>query len=124
MLRAGAEAAWLWACAIAYCNRQLTDGIVPAEALGTMGSFKTPVRRLADALVHVGLFDQATDGYIVHDYLRHNPDRVTVQQRKRDAADRSYRADRERWRLPNFHQARTLMDVLGHQQQQHRCRSF
>lgn len=94
ILRAGGEAAWLWACAIAYCNRQLTDGHIPAAALGTLGTFKTPARKLAATLVAVGLFDQDGPDYRVHDYLRHNPDRSTVHARMRDAADRkaAYRA--------------------------------
>ena len=88
VLRAGAEAAWLWACAIAYCNRQLTDGYVPAAALSTMGAFKTPPKKLANTLVSVGLFEPADDGYRVHDYLKHNPDKSTVQQRISDATQR------------------------------------
>jgi hypothetical protein len=95
VLRAGAEAAWLWAVSIAYCNRQLTDGHVPAAALSTMGSFRTPPRKLAAALVAVGLFEIDGDGYQVHDYLSHNPDKATVQQRMRDAAQRTA-ASRER----------------------------
>jgi hypothetical protein len=95
VLRAGAEAAWLWAVSIAYCNRQLTDGHVPAAALSTMGSFRTPPRKLAAALVAVGLFELDGDGYQVHDYLSHNPDKATVQQRMRDAAQRTA-ASRER----------------------------
>jgi hypothetical protein len=94
VLRAGAEAAWLWACAIAYCNRQLTDGAVPAEALATMGTFRTPVRKLAATLVAVGLFDADGDQFRVHDYLAANPDKATVLERLREAADRkaAYRA--------------------------------
>lgn len=96
VLRAGAEAAWLWACAIAYCNRQLTDGHIPAAALGTFGTFKTPVRKLAAVLIEVGLFDQVGPDYLVHDYLRHNPDRATVHTRMKAATDRkaTYRARR------------------------------
>jgi hypothetical protein len=94
VLKAGGEAAWLWACAIAYCNRQLSDGAVPVEALSTLGNFRTPVKKLAATLVSVGLFEPDGDGYRVHDYLQHNPDKATVLQRMRDAADRkaSYRA--------------------------------
>jgi hypothetical protein len=92
VLRAGAEAAWLWAVSIAYCNRQLTDGHVPAAALSTMGTFRTPPRKLAAALVSVGLFEVDGDGYQVHDYLTHNPDKATVHQRMRDASDRKARS--------------------------------
>jgi hypothetical protein len=60
-----------------------------------MGSFRTPPRKLAAALVAVGLFEIDGDGYQVHDYLSHNPDKATVQQRMRDAAQRTA-ASRER----------------------------
>lgn len=91
VLRAGGEAAWLWACAIAYCNRQLTDGYLPTEALATMGAFRTAAKKLAEVLVSVGLFDKAPGGYRVHDYLLHNPDRATVLQRRATAAERKAR---------------------------------
>lgn len=94
VLAAGAEAAWLWACAIAYCNRQLTDGAVPVAALSTLGVFRTPVRKLAATLVTVGLFEVDGDDFRVHDYLQHNPDKATVLARMKAAADRkaAYRA--------------------------------
>lgn len=94
VLRAGPEAAWLWACAIAYANRQLTDGVVPVEALSTMGAFRTQVTKVADRLVAVGLFERVEGGYAVHDYLEHNPDRDTVKARMAQAAARkaAYRA--------------------------------
>jgi hypothetical protein len=104
VLRAGAEAAWLWACAIAYCNRQLTDGHVPTAALSTMGAFRTPTKRLAAVLVSVELFEVDGDGYRVHDYLSHNPDRVTVLARMRDASDRKARS---RARVPRMSQRDT-----------------
>ena len=88
ILAAGAEAAWLWLCAIAYCQRQLTDGYVPDVALVTLGQYRTPVKKLAGVLESVGLFDRVEDGYRVHDYLKHNPDKATVLERRALAAER------------------------------------
>lgn len=65
VLRAGAEAAWLWAVSIAYCSRQLTDGHVPADALSTLGKFKTPPVKLAARLVDAELFEVDGDGFRV-----------------------------------------------------------
>lgn len=73
MLRAGPSACWFWLCGIAYCQRQLTDGFIPDEAIemiGVRGNGRA--RKLADVLVSVGLFEPAEHGYRVHDYHDHN----------------------------------------------------
>jgi hypothetical protein len=92
VLRAGAEAAWLWVCAIAYCNRQLTDGYVPATALPMLSQFRTSPKRLALALVEAGLFEVFSDGYRVHGYLDWNPCREKVTRDKEAAAVRKSRS--------------------------------
>lgn len=87
VLRAGAEAAWLWAVSIAYCSRQLTDGRVPSDALPTLGKFRTSTTKLAATLVEARLFEvDGDDGFRVHDYLQHNDDRATVLKRRAKAA--------------------------------------
>jgi hypothetical protein len=99
ILKAGPEAAWLWACAIAYCQNHLTDGYVTAEVLHTMPGFK-PGRqqRLAERLVEAvkpggqhGLLERRDDDYVVHDYLHHNPSKAVVLERRRKAAERKSR---------------------------------
>lgn len=40
-LRAGPIAAWLWLCGLCYCQRQLTDGFIPKEALPFLGFLLT-----------------------------------------------------------------------------------
>src|SRR5689334_16767075 len=61
----------LWARAISYCSRHLTDGHVPASKLAKLdGSTE-----LADHLVTVGLFERTPTGYLVHDFLDYNPSR-------------------------------------------------
>jgi hypothetical protein len=83
ILNAGPAACWLWVCAIAHCQSQLTDGFVSSEVLPMIGVTGAPrVRRLAETLVSVGLFDKADGGYQVHDYLVHNPSRAEVLQKR------------------------------------------
>jgi hypothetical protein len=84
IVKAGPEAAWMWACAIAYCQNHLTDGEVPLEALVTFGGFKhhrAVAERLVEARVRpagAGLFERRDGGYAVHDYLKHNSSAETV----------------------------------------------
>lgn len=75
---AGPLASWLYVCGVAYCNRMLTDGFIPA----------TQVRRLADVdnsdelaarLVATGLWEEANGGFLIHDYLDYQPSRKHVE---------------------------------------------
>jgi hypothetical protein len=71
----------LWVIGSCYAGRFLTDGYIPATALPS-GS-----RRLAHRLVDVGLWDHASDGYRIHDYLDYQPGRAAVlRERQRNAA--------------------------------------
>lgn len=97
ILAAGREAAWLWACAVAYCSNHLTDGHVPLAALTTMGHFKTlkEAVALADRLVEArkpggvhGLFERHGEDFRVHDYLSHNASKEVVLKRREKAAAR------------------------------------
>ena len=99
ILKAGPEAAWLWACAIAYCQNHLTDGYVTAEVMHTMPGFHHGrQQRLAERLVQAvkpggqhGLLERHGDDYLVHDYLDHNPSCAEVTERRRKAAERKAR---------------------------------
>jgi len=72
-LRAGAEACWLWACGLMYCNAQKAhDGFIPNEMVPLL----YPVRaatKLAARLVDVGLWERVDGGYRVHDYHDYQP---------------------------------------------------
>lgn len=85
MLMAGPAACWLWVCGIAYCQRQLTDGFIPALALSMIGvNGATRAKKLADVLVNAGLFEVAEGGYRVHDYHDHNATKDEALARKGD----------------------------------------
>lgn len=82
-LQAGPAACWLWVCGIAYCQRQLSDGFIPKEALPVIG-ISQGVTRLAARLVSVGLFDAVEGGFLVHDYHDYNDTREEAHQRRAD----------------------------------------
>jgi hypothetical protein len=100
ILNAGPAACWLWVCAIAHCQSQLTDGFVSAEVLPMIGVVGAPrVRRLAETLIAVGLFDRIDGGYRVHDYLAHNPSRAEVLQKR--AADLERKRPKDSGQIPS-----------------------
>lgn len=92
-LKAGPSACWLWVCAIAYSQRQLTDGFIPHEALALLGVAKG-YSPLADKLVEVGLFERRDDGYQVHDYHDHNAHSDDVKRERAERSEMRARAGR------------------------------
>jgi hypothetical protein len=97
IVRAGPEAAWMWAAAIAYCQSYLTDGYVARDALTMLGPFRSP-KQLAERLVEAkkpggeyGLFERRGEDYAVHDYLKHNLPAEEVLRRRAEAAAKKAR---------------------------------
>lgn len=101
---AGNEAWSLWLAAIQYCNRYLTDGVVPLAALA-VDCLPEPIsmakaKKLADKLVNArvrddgaGLFEQlAPNKYAVHHFLDWNLSKSQVEAKRK--------ADRDRKRGP------------------------
>lgn len=78
-LAAGAEACWLWTCALMYANRQdARDGFVPAAMLPLLYPMKRPTS-LAERLVAVGLWSEAPGGYVIHQFAEWNRSKEKVQ---------------------------------------------
>lgn len=71
----------LQACAIAYCNRLLTDGFVSDRALRNFGkSGKGP--RLAPYMIKQGKWVRVDGGFAIVGFLDWNPSRVEVLARR------------------------------------------
>lgn len=89
VIRAGRDARDLYLAALCFCNRGLTDGIVPAEALRRLAADAEigDWVAAADRLVAVGLWEGCAEGYLVHDYLEYQPSRERVQQTREVRAD-------------------------------------
>lgn len=92
-LKAGPAASWLWVCGIAYCQRQLSDGFIPDEAVGMLGVPKG-VKVLIERLVSVGLFHRTEGGYLVHDYHDFNDTRAEALARKHTVSEQRREAGR------------------------------
>lgn len=68
---------------ILWCNRHLTDGLIPKAMV--------PKRDARD-LHEAGLFDDAGDHWQVHDYLDYSPSRAEVEAKREAARKRMKRA--------------------------------
>lgn len=100
-LAAGNEAWTLWAAAVMYCNRQLTDGYVTLAALAT-DCLPVPIsmakaRKLAERLCDeakvtpegAGLFERiGKDKWKVHDFEHWNPLKAEVEARRQSERER------------------------------------
>lgn len=101
---AGVAAYGWWIAALAYCNRELTDGFIPARALDLvfLGHPHETTMDLVEVLVRERLLHPVaegqqpscshrgcpralarTNGYILHDYFDYQPRRFAVLARRR-----------------------------------------
>jgi hypothetical protein len=90
LVEAGGDAGWLYVCALAWCNRNLTDGAIPKGILGRLSDRKNP-QRLAERLVAAGLWDETDDGWQIHDYTDFQPSRQQVLDERNKARERMRR---------------------------------
>jgi len=80
----------LWASALAYCNKHLTNGRIPAAALVKLAPIETPRQRVAlvKELLDKGAFEQREPtAYQVHDYLDWNDSKEKILAKRE--ADRA-----------------------------------
>ena len=80
----------LWLGGLAYCNRNLTDGFIPASRARGLVNFERPghyelavvngmsgdnatAEHAIDELLEVGLWEESDGGYTVHDYADYQP---------------------------------------------------
>ena len=90
-----------WVAGLSYCQQHLTDGRIPAAALGVFLATKSD----ATHLVAAGLWHQVEGGYEVHDYLDWNNSREFVN-RERDRARE--RATASRGRAPHVRRTSSI----------------
>lgn len=77
--------------ALCYCNRHLTDGMVPttvARRLIDLDGMSLSWSQVADALVASGVWERCDGGYLVHDYLKFQPSREEVLAERESARNR------------------------------------
>lgn len=90
----------LWVRGLAYCNRHLTDGVIPDAALGILSRAKRP-SDIASQLVTAGLWTRIERGYLVHDFLQWNPSKADVlatrESKKVKCSEAGKRGASKRW---------------------------
>lgn len=70
-----------FAQALGWCNRHLSDGVVPIAVVDSWG---TDARLLADAMRRAGLFERHKLGYQIHDFAEYNHTAAQVRKRRAD----------------------------------------
>ena len=90
VIAVGGDAAWLHVCALAYCNRNETDGKISTAMLGRLSDRRNP-RRLATDLVQVGLWIATEFGWEIHDYLHYQPSKEQKDAEREAARQRMKR---------------------------------
>lgn len=114
VIAAGPLASWLHVCAIAYCNRQLTDGFISAAVLPRLSDGRR-TRSHAAILVDVGLWEVVDGGWLIHDFLTYQPSKAKVEAERSAARERMAHA---RSRSPDVrpNNSRTPEDVRPNNQ--------
>lgn len=94
-LLALSDAAWrMWGMGLIYCQKNLTDGFIPAGAIHLWGVRAKHPHRVAEELCTPqvpgkgALWERAADGFIVHDYLQWNDSKADILKMRSDAKDR------------------------------------
>lgn len=87
--------------AIAYCNRHLTDGLIPGQAVAKLvPTYRS--RQLAELLQN-GLWSEAASNsgaYEIHDYLDWNKSRADVEKRRQARSEGGREGANRRWHNP------------------------
>lgn len=106
MVQAGPLAMAMQLAGICYCNRNLTDGFVPAAVVPTLLNLegyswcgrRVTWKLIVETLVREGAWVVRESGWEIHDYLVFQPSRAQVQAERDDAKRRmcEHRAKRQR----------------------------
>lgn len=89
----GADAKLLYVAGICYAGDNLTDGLIPANALPILAAEATirNAKKATAELVTAGLWIALDGGFEVHDYLEHNSRSGDVQAKREAAKERMQR---------------------------------
>lgn len=79
--------------ALCWCGNQLTDGAIPTHMVTKLGV--NGAKKHAQVLVDLGLWIKTSDGYQIHDYLKHQTSKKHAEQEKETNRVRAQKA-RER----------------------------
>ena len=75
----------MYVAGLCYCNRYLTDGFIPSEALaGLISQSKRQAKVCAERLSQANLFEPVEGGYAIHDYLRYQQSKYWVEKQREE----------------------------------------
>lgn len=77
----------LWVNALAYANRSLSDGFIPAPMIRRLSTAHKPEKDAAE-LVKLGLWETVDGGWLIHDFHDYQPSREQVLEERRKTAER------------------------------------
>lgn len=77
------DAKLLFLAALAYCNRERTDGFISTTGLRTAAAMVDVKPAVARQLVDVDLWETVDGGYVVHDYEEYQLTSAKVEERRR-----------------------------------------
>ncbi len=93
MIRAGAEACWLWQSGLCYSNKNKLNGKIAKDLLPALYiPLAAKASKLAKKLCDVGLWHDRGDHYEIHDYADYQEQALKEAQEAR----REYERDRKR----------------------------
>jgi hypothetical protein len=89
-MKAGAEAMWLYTGGLCYCNRYLTDGFIPREAVPQLTSITRPAKAIA-ALLETELWEKVEGGFRILRYLKfqRSANEIEANRKQKASAGRS-----------------------------------
>ena len=76
IVRVGVVGMALQVAALCYANHNLTDGFIPSEAVAMLVPGANGV---VAKMVRVGLWDEAEDGYLIHDYTKYQWTKAQIE---------------------------------------------
>lgn len=85
----------LMACALAYCNRVLSDGFVPDKTVRGFGA-STKNIKAAERLVVDGIWIRVDGGYRIVGYLEHNLSKADIEERRKAKVEAGAKGGRTR----------------------------
>lgn len=78
---AGKDAVLMYLAGNSYCNQFMTDGLITFAVIPTVANlaFQKSPNKAIESLVNSKLWIKKTNGYQVHDYLKHNKSKAEIE---------------------------------------------
>lgn len=98
---AGPLASWLHVCALAYCNRYLTDGFVPVGQVPKLADFSEFPRikpiDLATRLVLASMWEREPGGFRIHDFEKYQPTKAQIEAERAAKSSAGRKGAESKW---------------------------